>query len=371
MAKKESKIPGCYWENGVIYYGIKIDGKRFRGSLFTSDPKRARQLREAKKKELTERIRFGADDPNDFVDVLAKWLVQLPTSVGPNTETRYICSMDQLKPYLHNLTLAQIDRKLLWTIVEDRQKVVTNATIKRDLTALSALVEYAIARGWMGERPNPVPAVMRAITEKREPINLPHDDDIALVMKRANRPYADLMKAALLTGCRIEELVNATCRDFDPKAKTLTIKKAKHNSARVIDLSWDNGDKFFASLPVFAGKPWLFWREEDKRVRADSKREATFRGDKLEDASQNFRRVTDTVADECQENGTQFVRFVFHDLRHRHAVDFLTSGKPGCDIYALNKRMGHSSLKQTEEYLEHITPEQARVAKYGKLAAVG
>ena len=178
--KKEPKIPGCYWENGVIYFGIKIDGKRFRGSLHTSDPKRAKQLREAKKKELTERIRFGADDPNDFVDVLAKWLVQLPTSVGPNTETRYICSMDQLKPYLHNLTLAQIDRKLLWTIVEDRQKVVTNATIKRDLTALSALVEYAIARGWMGERPNPVPVVMRAITEKREPINLPHDDDIAL-----------------------------------------------------------------------------------------------------------------------------------------------------------------------------------------------
>ena len=368
MAKKEPKIPGCYWENGVIYFGVKIDGKRFRGSLHTSDPKRAMQLREAKKKELTERIRFGAGDPNDFVDVLGKWLVQLPTSVGPNTETRYICSMDQLKPYLHNLTLAQIDRKLLWTIVENRQKVVTNATIKRDFTALSALVEYAIARGWMGERPNPVPAVMRAITEKREPINLPHDDDIERVMKRASRPYADLMKAALLTGCRIEELVNATRRDFDPKAKTLTIKKAKHDSARVIDLSWNDGDQFFASLPAFAGKPWLFWREEDKRVRKDSEREPTFRGDKLDDASQNFRRIADAVAEECEKNGTQFVRFVFHDLRHRHAVDFLRSGKLGCDVYALNKRMGHSSLKQTEEYLEHVTPAQARVAKYGSAA---
>jgi len=366
---KAKKAPaGCYSENGVLYYGIKINGKRFRGSLFTSDPVRAKQLREAKKKELTDRIRFGADDPNEFVDVLAKWLVQLPSAVEPSTETRYICSMDQLKPYLHNVTLAQIDRKLLWTIVEERQKEVTNATIKRDLTALSALVEYATARGWMGERPNPVPAVMRAITEKRDPINLPHDEDIARVMKcaQAHRPYADLMKAALLTGCRIEELVNATCRDFDPKAKTLAIRKAKHNSTRVIDLSWNDGDKFFASLLPFAGKPWLFWRDEDKRVRADSNRKPTFKGDKLDDASQNFRRITDAVEEECAEIGEQFVRFVFHDLRHRHAVDFLASGKPGCDVYALNKRLGHSSLKQTEEYLEHITPEQARVAKYGK-----
>ena len=365
MARTVKAPAGCYWENDVLYYGIKIGGKRFRGSLFTSDPAVAKRKRQEKKEELTNRIRFGADDPNDFVDVLAKWLKSIESSNAESTITRYQCSMDQLKPYLHNLTLGQIDRRLLWTIVEDRQKAVTNATIKRDLSALSALIEYAIARGWMGERPNPVPAVMRSITEKRDPINLPHDDDIALVMEQAHRPYSDLMKAALLSGCRIEELVNASRRDFDPKAKTLTIRKAKHNSERVIDLSWNDGDAFFASLPAFAGKPWLFWRDEDKRVRADSKRKPTFRGDKLDDASQNFRRITDAVAEECAETGTQFVRFVFHDLRHRHAVDFLASGKPGCDVYALNKRLGHSSLKQTEEYLEHITPEQARFAKYG------
>jgi integrase/recombinase XerD len=368
MARKGKAPAGCYWENGVLYYRIKINGKRHRGSVYTSDPVRAKQLREAKKRELTEQLRFGADDPNYFADVLAKWLVQLPTAVGPSTETRYICSMDQLKPFLRDVTLAQIGRKLLWEIVEERQKKVENATIKRDLSALSALMEYAVARGWMGDRPNPVPAVMRAIPEKRDPINLPHDDDIARVMRRAHRPYDNLMKAALLTGCRIEELVGAARRDFDPKAKTLTIRKAKHNSVRVIDLTWNSGDKFFASLPEFPGKQWLFWRDEDKRVRSDSKRKPTFKGDKLDDASQNFRRITDAVANECEGNGTQFVRFVFHDLRHRHAVDYLASGKPGCDVYALNKRMGHSSLKQTEEYLEHITPEQARIAKYGRAA---
>jgi hypothetical protein len=35
----------------------------------------------------------------------------------------------------------------------------------------------------------------------------------------------------------------------------------------------------------------------------------------------------------------------------------------GGDIYDLNKRVGHSSLKQTEEYLAHVTSTQARIAK--------
>ena len=372
--KKRPTAPkGCYWEGDVLYFRvkIKINGKEHdeRGSLWTSDLKVAATKRAEKKEELVKLYRHCGGNPVDFIDAFEKWLVHLPTAVGPSTETRYICSMDQLKSQLQNLKLMQIERTLLWEIVEERQKKVTNATIKRDLTALSAMIEYCIARGWFGDRANPIPAVMRAIPEKRDVINLPHDEDIARVMERAPWPYNDLMKAALLTGCRIEELVNASVRDFDSKAKTLTIRKAKHNSARVIDLSWNDGDKFFASLPVFAGKPWLFWRNEDKRVRKDSKRKPTFKGDKLDDASQNFRRITDAIAEECGENGTQFVRFVFHDLRHRHAVDFLACGKPGCDVYALNKRLGHASLKQTEEYLKHITPDQARIAKYGRVAA--
>jgi integrase/recombinase XerD len=357
---------GCYWENDVLYWRIKVNGREKRGSLYTSDPAVARQRRQAKKTELIGQARFGDDVPTKFEDVLEKWGANLIKSGAASTHTRYLCSMEQMKPWLAGRSLSQITKRLINDMVEARQKKVTNATIRRDLTALSKLFGYAIGREWC--EANPAQAVWSTITETRDVINLPHDDDIALVMARAHRPYAALMKAAILSGCRIEELVNATRRDFDPKARTLTIKKAKHNSARVIDLNWNDGDKFFASLPAFAGKQWLFWRDEDKRVRKDSKRKPTFKGDKLEDASQNFRRITDSVADECAENKTQFVRFVFHDLRHRHAVDFLASGKPGCDIYALNRRMGHSSLKQTEEYLDHITPEQARIAKYGKAA---
>jgi integrase/recombinase XerD len=299
-----------------------------------------------------------------FEDVMDKFFENLATSKAESTITRYLCSMEQLKPYLAGRTLFDINRRLLGDLVEDRQKEVTNATIRRDLTALSKLMNYAVGRGWCGERPNPVPSVMRTIEEKRDPINLPHDDDLALVMARADGPFPYLMKAALLTGCRLNELVSAKLRDHDPAARTLTVL-GKRNKKRVIDLNWRDGYKLFDSLPVFAGKPWLFWRHEDKRARGDSKRKPTFRGDKIDDPSQNFRRITDATEALCEEEGKQFVRFVFHDPRHRHCVDYLNSGG---DIYDLNKRVGHSTLKQTEEYLEHVTSAQARIAKYGRVA---
>lgn len=362
--KAQPKIAGCYWENAVIYYSIKVKGKRYRGSLFTSDPAVAKRERAKKKEELVKQARFGADIPTLFEDVLLKWGANLITSGSDETHKRYFCSIEQMKPWLAGKTMAQITKRLLNEMVEERQKEVTNATIRRDLSALSSVFEYAIAKEY-GCDSNPAIVVWGSLKESRDPINLPHDADIKLVMEHATRPYADLMKAALLTGCRIEELVPLTRRDFDPVAKTLTII-GKRNKRRIIDLSWNGGAEFFASLPAFAGKPWLFWRDTDKRVRKDSKRKPTFKGDMLDDASQNFRRITDETETWCEENKVQFVRFVFHDLRHRHAVDFLNSG---CDIYDLNKRMGHSTLKQTEEYLEHITPQQARIAKYGKAAA--
>jgi integrase/recombinase XerD len=366
VAKKAKAPAGCFWKGDVLYGRVKVKGRSIKWSLRTGDVKLAKRRREEEKERLIGKVYYGEnDDATTFEAVLGKWGTALVKSGSSETHKRYFCSIEQIKSWLIGKTMDQITRKLIWEIVDERQKDVTNATINRDLTALSSMIEYAIARDWFGERANPVPKVMGELDEDRGPINLPHDDDIQLVMSRADHPYNYLMRAALLTGCRLSELVNAQVRDFDPKARTLTVT-GKGNKKRVIDLSWNNGDQFFASIPAFVGKPWLFWRNEDLRVRKDSKRDPKFRGDQLTDASQNFRRITDTTEESCKENDRQFVRFVFHDLRHRHCVDYLKSGH---SIYDLNKRVGHSTIKQTEEYLEHVTPEQARIAKYGKAAA--
>jgi integrase/recombinase XerD len=63
-----------------------------------------------------------------------------------------------------------------------------------------------------------------------------------------------------------------------------------------------------------------------------------------------------------QEQPLPFRGFRFHDLRHRHAVDWLKAGR---SIYDLQKRLGHSSVKTTEMYCAYLTSEEERIVKFG------
>ena len=61
--------------------------------------------------------------------------------------------------------------------------------------------------------------------------------------------------------------------------------------------------------------------------------------------------------------GTPFRRFRFHDLRHLHAVEYL---KAGGSLYDLSKRLGHTSVKTTEIYLDFLTAEEEARTKAGR-----
>jgi len=67
----------------------------------------------------------------------------------------------------------------------------------------------------------------------------------------------------------------------------------------------------------------------------------------------------------AKANGVEFRRFRFHHLRHRAAVDWL---KAGGSIYDLQGRLGHTSIKTTEMYLDYLTPEEIQAAKFGTAA---
>jgi integrase/recombinase XerD len=318
--------------------------------------------RRAARKDRAVADRYHGDAPRTFEEVMIEWGNHFESQCSPNTYTRYLCSLEQLGPFLEGRKLSEIDSRLVSEIVRERQKIVTPATIKRDLGALSSVMNYAVDESWCES--NPVLSRLGRIKERRDPINLPHDKDIELVISRAPGLWPYLIRAALLTGCREDELIKATHRDLDMKRKELTVI-GKGGKRRVVDLKWGDAYKLFESIPVFAGKPGIFWRHEDKRVRSDSEREPTFRGDQIEDPGPTFARIANATEAWAEDEGQQFVRFRFHHLRHRHCVDFL---KEGGNIFDLQQRVGHSSIKQTEEYLKHISPEQARIAKYGRAA---
>jgi integrase/recombinase XerD len=346
-AKLRKAPPGCYWRGDTLWGRKRVKGREIRWSLHTDDPKIARQRFGAGTDRALADAHHG-DGKRGLTEVIEAWAEQLMRSVSPKTRTRYLCSLEQLAPELEGLDLPDIDGKLVAEIIRRRQRAgVKDATIKRDLCALSSVINYAIDQGWAES--NPVLPRMSRIRERRDPIVLPQDRDIDLVLEHAPGMMKDMMRAALVTGAREDELVQARRDQLDHTRRQLTVI-GKRNKRRVINLDPFNGYEVFDSLPSYVNGDHLFWHDE---------------GQPYANFASNYRQVVLRVVRFAAKAGIKFRPFRFHDLRHRHAVDWLRSGR---SIYDLQMRLGHSSLKVTEMYLDFLTPEEQTATKGGAAA---
>jgi integrase/recombinase XerD len=340
MPKKSKAPKGTYWRGNTLWGRYKINGQEYRWSLETDDPKLAKKRRDEGKNQA---LRRQADRNRlIFEDLIPGWDRHIRGQVSEKTVQRYLSSLDQISHLLEGRYLDEIDAKLIGQIIEERQlEEVTHATIKRDLVALSSVVNFAVLTGKMDN--NPVVPRMSLINERRDPIVLPTDEQIFKIISHAPGMFANLIEAAWKTGCRQGELSQAKRSQLDTDRKQLTILKAKRGKIRVIDLEPFKAHEFFSALPVKL--PYLFWHDD---------------GVNYKNVSSRFRAISLSLA----EKDSSFVPFRFHHLRHRHAVDWLKSGR---SLYDLQKRLGHESLKTTEMYLIYLTPEEERSVKFAKV----
>jgi integrase/recombinase XerD len=315
---------GCFWRSGVLWGRTQVAGRDHKQSLHTDDTKIAKQRRKQWADKLVSHVRFG-DARFTFDEILAQWATWILKQVGPATAKRYAVSLGQLEAWLSGKYLDEIDGRLVARIIRERD--ATNATIKRDLVALSSVMNFCIGQGWIES--NPVLPRMRLVKERRDPIVLPLPHDVDKVIARAPGLFSRMVAAARLTGARQEELAGARSNQLNLTTRRLEII-GKGNKRRVIDLNPFDAWKLFEGLPE---GEYLF-SHDDCRYKNVSSRFAVF-----------------TKELDLER------RFKFHHLRHLFAVEWLRSGR---SIYDLQQRLGHSSIKTTEVYLAFLTPEEKR-----------
>jgi integrase/recombinase XerD len=346
MARPKPKAPaGCYWRGNQLWGRAKVNGQEYRWSLQTDNPKVAAERRKAGKDRVIA-DKFG-DAKRTFTEVLDLWADWIEAQVGPKTVKRYASSLAQLAVWLEDKTLSEIDSRLVADIIRQRTaQRVTNATIKRDLVALSSVLNFAIDQSWRDD--NPALIRMRRVKEKRHLIVLPKQADIDLVIQRSPSVIGNLIRTAIATGARENELVRSLREHVDHNRKQITLIGKGHDGVekrRAIELTPFAGYDLVSALPAFAGSPNLFWHHEGKAY-------TTF--------PQQFYRIVRTTELWARKNGISFRPFRFHDLRHLHAVNWLKDGR---SIYDLQQRLGHTSLKVTERYCEFLTAEEQRIVK--------
>jgi integrase/recombinase XerD len=148
---------------------------------------------------------------------------------------------------------------------------------------------------------------------------------------------------------------------FDSSRRQLTIigKRNKRRTIDLVDGGQDFGFEVLSALPVALDCPFIFWHLDISR----GKKRAQVTPYKQ--VSSNFARLVRSVAKQAQKQDQPFRPFTFHHLRHRAAVDWLKSGR---SIYVLKDRLGHTSVKTTEMYLEFLTHEEKQKVMFGRVA---
>lgn len=344
-AKRPEAPKGTFWVGETLYGRTRVAGRLYRWSLETNDPKIAAARRQESKDRI---VATRHADAQGFAAVVEAWAEEwLLPNKGPKTTKRYLLSIKQIAPYLEGKKLAEIDGPLIATIIKGRRtKGITNATIKRDLVALSSVFNFAIDQGWCEN--NPVLPRMKRVEEKHHPIVLPSDDDIDQVIEIAPGLIKDLMRVALATGAREDELLSATLDQVDKPRRQMTLKGKGRKGVkkhRVIDLVPFDGHKLLDAVEVHPTSSFVFWHSD---------------GLAYHGFPQQFCKLTKRAARIAAKNGRTFRHFRFHDLRHVHAVRWLKSGR---SIYDLQRRLGHASIKTTEIYCTFLTPEEDRIVK--------
>lgn len=327
MAKRAPR--GCYWRGAVLWGLVTIAGRKHRRSLRTADPAEARRRYAAWREQMISAAHFGLERHTWQAAVVA-WIEGGYGGTKPRTAERYLSSLRTIGPLLDPLYLDQIDRKVLGKI--SSRSGVTNASRRRDLTAVSAVLRFAVGQQWI--EVNPTRDYDRGhIRERRDPISLPELADIdILVAACPGQMLGPLVRLLLITGMRLEEAVQLERRQIGPEG--ITLYRTKTDRPRVVPLS-PVGRDLIAALPVRLGYQFVFW---------------SGRGAPLRNVSSRLAAVKRRLG----------LKFRVHDLRHRFAVDYLRAGG---SIYDLQGILGHGSVKTTEIYLRYLSPEQARRAQ--------
>lgn len=337
---------GLYQRGGIWWARFKIKGVEYRESLRTRSRALAERRVIAARQAIEDRVFFGASEPVTWQAAVVSWNETAGKAIKPKTLTRYLVSLGQCREWLDDLPVQKIDARQLKTMVSARQKHgATNATIRRDLTAISSVLAHCVDQDWIEE--NPARTIDRSrFRERKTRITLPRDASLEAVLSITGR-FMDMARFSLETGMRQEEVAGLEHDRIDRKRMSATLEETKGGKVREVPLS-AYAMEIIDRQPQYLRTQYVFWRGK---------------GERFKNVGAQFYATVTRTARKAAQQGTDFRTFRFHDLRHLFAVRYLRERRGS--IYDLQQVLGHASIKTTEGYLDHLTPDEKQAAIHG------
>lgn len=158
---------------------------------------------------------------------------------------------------------------------------------------------------------------------------------IAESVRLVNACPADLrqiVRAALLTGCRYGEVGRLQARDYNPDAGTLTIRESKSGKPRHVVLTHEGKEFFTATAAGKEGDTLLFRRDTGGTWKASQQHRPL-------KAACKAAKISPVIS--------------FHVLRHTYGSMLAMRGVP---LAVIAEQLGHADTRITQRHYAHLSP---------------
>ena len=219
-------------------------------------------------------------------------------------------------------------------------------TANRILTVLRAALNHAWRDGYAPDE-RPWRKVQPFANVDMPKVRYLSEAECTRLINAADSDFRDLVKVALLTGCRYGELISMECHDFNSDAGTIQARVTKNGKPRHVPLTQE-GQQFFQRLTV--GRRGI----ETVFLRAGGARWGT---------GHQFRRIRAAclrarIDPPC----------TFHDLRNTYGA---LLAMRGVSLQVIANVLGHADTRMTSRHYAHLSPSYVADTIRTKLPAFG
>jgi integrase len=220
------------------------------------------------------------------------------------------------------------------------------ATANRTLTVLKAALNHAFHEGRIA-----TDEAWRKVMPFREVdspvVHFLSDDECRRIVNASDGAFRNIVKGALVTGCRYGELTRMRAADFNAESGTITVRESKSGKPRHVVLT-DEGRALFAELTAGrTGRELVFVRDDGKAWGPSHQQRPL-------DAASARAKIEPAAT--------------FHILRHTYASALAMRGVPMGVIAA---QLGHADTRMTERHYAHLSPNYVADTVRAALPALG
>jgi integrase len=252
----------------------------------------------------------------------------------------------------------------------DDEKRARKDTANRIMAILKAALNFAIDQNKAQSHDKPWRDVKAFRGASKARVRFLQPDEAARLVNVCPPDFRDLVRGALLTGCRYSELARLRCKDYNSQTKipTIFVAESKSGKPRHVNLTHE-GVALFDELTAQRQSPddLIFTRRIVERQGRDAQsKQYSGAGNEYRVGGWGDDHQQKPMKLACEAAGLEFLSF--HQLRHTYASALINNG---CPLLIVASQLGHSDTRMVELHYGHLAANAKQAALLAAMPTFG